>query len=261
MALISTTLYKNLIDRLAKQGSLIKAGFNNTLGGTKLYPRVHESVPTDGDFEVENALINSANGVDSNTLSGTFYKNIYTSFVNDLDTHVINKGAPSTDSFLNISGINADVEFSDIWYRVKGQKLNARNVFQSDANILMGTYFPTGSGTGVFTAGTAVGTGTGDVSPTNYAAAKTVLIPVGPVGSDTQFDLRLVREQPTDGSQAENLSLRIPNATTSGTQFVIPIAGNNIASGYLSVSNILAAGGTSGNGFRLVAIRERDVSL
>lgn len=262
MGLIATSLYKNLCDRAAQQATLAKAGFNNMIAsGTAYYPRVHEGVPVDGDYTVENALITSTNGLDNFNFSGVFFKNVYNSFLSDLDSHVQNKGAPSTDSYLNTSGINLHPDFDDIWFRCKGIHLDARNVFFSDANVLMASYFPTGSGTGVFTTGTDVGIGTGKTSPTNHAAAKAVLIPVGPVGSATQINVRTLFEQSTDGSQAGFANILIPNGTTSGTQFILPINPGDLASGILSVSNIVVAGGTSGNGFIVMAIREREITL
>ncbi len=262
MGLIQNHIASGIFDRIAHQANAIKSTFNTeTSAGTPLYQKIHSNVNPFGDFDVEDALISAAHGVDANTLSGTFFKNVYSTILSDIDSHVSAKGAVSTDSWLNISGLNLHPDLDDVYFSCKGSHLNARNVFHADANVLVATYAATGSGTGVYASVTPIGTGTGKVTPTNHAAAKMVLIPVGNVTADAQFNLRLLQEQPTDGSQASNYNVVVPNSTLSGTQFPIQIAPGNIASGYLDVTNIVVAGSTSGNAFRVYAIREREIAL
>ena len=148
MGLINNSLFSGLADRIAKQAEVYKAGLNNGLGGTKYYPRIHTGVPGDGDFEVENDLISAANTIDNNTISGTMFKNVFTTFINDLESHVLGENAPSFDSFLNTSGINTHPDFEDVFFRSKGVHLDARNTFFSEANILVASYFAAGSGSG-----------------------------------------------------------------------------------------------------------------
>jgi len=179
MGLIANNVFSGIADRLAGQAQQLKAAINSGQNtGTKLYPRIHTGVPTNGDFEVENALINSANDIDTNSISGSTFRATYTSFLQDLETHVLNNNADSFDSWLNTSGLNVHEDFEDIWFQVKGTRLDSRNVFFPDENILAASYAALSSGTGTFTAGTDVGTGSGKVSSTNYAAAKMVLVPV-----------------------------------------------------------------------------------
>lgn len=256
MGLIQNHILSGLADRLAQQATLLKSAINTTTPGSTFYKRVHTGVPTDGDFDVENDLISAANGIDENTMSGNLFKNVYSTFFSDLETHGINQNAVSFDSWLNISGVNVHPNFEDAWYQSKNTHLDARNVFFSDANILVATLEVTSSGVGTYTAGTAVGTGTGKVSSTNYAAAKMVLVPVKDVGAANQVNLRLTKENPTDGSDTDHANIVVGGSVTSGIQFQVNGSGT-----FLNVSNMVPAGGASGDVFRVYALLERGISL
>lgn len=264
--MISNSLFSGIADRIAAQVLQFKVGINSGMNtGTPNYKRIHTGLNgPDGDYEIENALINAAHAVDTNTISGTMFKNLYTAFLNAIETHVLDNDAEDFDSWLDTSGINVHPEFEDAWYQVKGSHLDAVNVFYPHDNLLVASTFPTASGTSTYTAGTPLGTGTGKLSSTNYAAGKFVLVPVGTVGSETIINLRLLKESgQSSGSTADSCNIRVPNATTSGTQFPInwELSGINSSNMYLDCNNIVTLGGTSGNGFRVYAIKERTVRL
>lgn len=261
MGLIPNNVFSGIADRLAAQAGLVKhyitSGFRN---GTFVYPRIHTGIPADGDFTVENDLISAANGIDNNTVSGSMFKSVYNTFIQDLESHVVNQNGVSIDSWLNVSGINVHSDFEDIYYQVKNSHLDGRNVFFPDANILVATFTSTGSGTGTYASNTPVGTGSGDVSTTNYAQAKLLLIPIQNTGADIQVNLRLTKENLAGGTNTDSCNILIPSGTTSGTQFPV----NNVISGgheYLNVSNILVGGGDGDDVFRVYAVRERDIIL
>lgn len=261
MGLITNHMAKTLMDRVASQANLwqyyITSGQNV---GTRYYVTVHSGLSSQGDYEVEDALIDAAFGIDDNTISGTMFKNIFSTFVQDLDAHVVNKGAVSFNSWLNISGINVHPAFDAVYHAVKSTHLDGRNVFFADDNILVASFTSTGSGTGTYASSNPISTtGTGAVSSTNHAAAKLLLIPIQNTGADIQLNLRLLAENPSTGTQADSCNILIPSGTISGTQFSV----NNAISGgnnYIDVTNILAAGGDGNDVFRVYAINERAIN-
>lgn len=261
MGLISSNVLSGIVDRVAAQVELFKTAFNSAIAtGTPYYQRVHVGVGTPaGDYDVEYALINPANTVDTNTFSGTFYNSTYSQLVNALETHVLAKNSPSFDSFLNISGVNVHPNFDDVYYRIKATHLLARNVFFADANKVVATFSVTGSGTGTYASVSPVGTAPDSrYSPAtaNNAAAKLYVVPTATVGSTTVLNLQLLKENPAGGTTTDSDNITINSAVTSGTQFLVK-GGQPM----LNVTNIVNAGGTGGNAFSIIAVRERAVSL
>lgn len=259
--LIATPTLSGILDRVAKQALELKAGITNCFGGTEFYTRVHTGVPANGDYDIENALIDGARAVDTNTISGALFRTTYSTLVQSIESHGTTFNAQSFDSWLNVSGLNVHPDFEDVWYRVKNVHLDAVNVFFSDANILVASFTSTGSGTGTYTSSNPVGTGTGKVSATNHAAANMVLVPVQDVGGDIQINLRLTEENLAGGTRTNKFdNILVPSGTLSGTQFPV---NNRISGGhmYLDVHNIVAAGGDGNDVFRVYALREREIRL
>jgi len=262
MGLIANHILSGMTDRVAAQVAAFKNGFNSAvLSGTRYYIRVHDGVGAPpGDYDVENALITPSNTVDQNTFSGSFFRTTYQDLVTALENHVIAKNAVSFDSFLNTSGVNVHPDFDEVWNRVKGSHLLARNVFFSDANISMATFESTGSGTGTFTDGTQVGTGsiTTKYVPgtSNYAAAKAVAVPNQNVGADIVLNIQLLKENLAGGTVVDSANVSITSGTASGTQFQV-----NVGTDYLDVTNIVAAGGDGDDVFTVFALKEREVNL
>jgi hypothetical protein len=256
--MINYTTFSGIADRVAYEVDLLKTAINNGFTvGTPFYPRVHIGAGTYGDYSLENDLISSARSIDTSTISGTMLKNIYQTFISALETHTLNNGAVSFNSWLDISGINVHPSFDDAWYASKGTHLDAVNVFNSNDNVLVARYDATGSGTGTYYSVTPIGTGTGAVSATNHAASKLVLVPVCDTTADAQINLRLLREAgQSSGSTADSANIVIPSGTLSGTQFEV-----NATNAYLDCNNIVGAGSTSGNTFRVYALLERGISL
>ena len=260
MGLINNNQFKAILDRVASQGQLwqyyLTSGQNV---GTKYYITIHSGLPPQGDFDVENDLISAANGADTNTISGTMFKNIFSTLIQNLESHGTNRGAASFNSWLNISGINVHEAFDAVYFAVKGSHLDGRNVFFNEDNILVSTFTSTSSGAGTYASNNPLSTtGTGAFSETNHAAAKLLLIPIQNTGADIQFNLRLLAENPSTGTITGFSNILIPSGTTSGTQFPV----NNVISGghnYIDVTNILAAGGDGNDVFRVYAIREREI--
>jgi len=261
MALISNNILSGVADRIAQQVTEFKVGFNAAVAsGTKYYIRVHNGVGAPaGDYDVENALITPCNTLDQNTFSGTFFRTTFQDVINALDTHVLAKNAASFDSFLNISGINVHPNFDEVWHKIKSTHLLARNVFFADANISVATFTSTGSGTGTFTEGTAVGTSPDSryaPGTSNYAGAKLVVVPNQNVGANITLNLQLLKENSAGGTTTGSTNIAITSGALSGTQFVVD-SGNP----YLDVTNMVAAGGDGDDVFTVLAIRERTIAL
>jgi len=261
MALISNNVLSGVADRVAEQVTQFKVGFNAAIAsGTRYYIRVHNGVGAPaGDYDVEYALITPCNTLDQNTFSGTFFRTTFQDVINALDTHVLAKNAVSFDSFLNISGVNVHPNFDEVWHKVKSTHLLARNVFFADANISVATFTSTGSGTGTFAEGTAVGSSPDSryvPGTSNYAAAKMVIVPNQTVGSDIVLNLQLLKENASAGTSTGSTNISITSGISSGTQFLVD-SGNP----YLDVTNMVAAGGDGDDVFTVLALRERDIAL
>lgn len=261
--MLPISVLSGIADRMAEQVAIDKVAFTSGMRtGTYMYQQIHKGVGVVGDYQAENALIAAAYGVDNNSVSGTAFKSVYSSIVTALEQYYVDRGAISFDSYCDISGINFHPNFEDAWYQVKGTHLNAVNVFYPADQLTLATYFATGSGTGTFTSVNTLGTGTGKVSATNFAAGKLILVPINTVqGTVAQLNILLTRESgQSSGSTATFDNLRIPAATTSGQQYPIgnwANSGINNLTTFLSVSNIIGGGATSGDGFRVLALRER----
>lgn len=262
--MILNSVASGIFDRVAAQVQMYKFGIQSgaQVGLGLFYPRVHRGSGQDGDFSVENALINSAHSVDINTISGTMFKNLYNSFFNDFETHVLNANSPSFNSWLNISGLNVHPNFEDAWYQTKGQHLNAVNVFFANDNIKVATYTVTSSGAGTYASVLPIGTGTGSVSPTNFAAAKFLVIPSQSTVSGVQINLRLLKEDgQSSGTLSDSANIAITSGVLSGIQLPVNWLDSNSGNYYLDCNNIVALGGYQNDVYNIYAVRERNIVL
>lgn len=261
--MIINSVLSGICDRIASQAGAIKSTINSGVNtGTPFYLRVHQGVGANGDYPVENALIGASNGLDTNTVSGTMFKNLYGTMISALIAYVQTVGAADLDSFLTVSGLNVHPDFEDAYFQSQNSHLNAINVFFSEPNLLVATYTVTGSGTGTYASVQPVGTGVGKFnSANNRAAAKFVLVPNQNVTSTVQINVRLVGENGNIGSPGTVAgfdNIRLATGVTSGTQIIIQ-SGTGI--GWLNANNIVAAGGGGTDVFSVFAIQERKIFL
>ena len=284
MPLMSLNVLSGISDRISAQANLLKFAINSGMGtrnGTGYYQRIHQGADqVGGDFFLENSFINDANTIDNNTVSGTLFKSVFSSFIQDLDTYFIAKGFTGTDQFIQISGITATgtlqgqsnnlgaaaqecnavhvpANFEDVYFQVKGVHLSAASVFFPQDNILVASYVATGSGTGTFTSNNPIGTGAGSVSATNHAAARMMLITSGNMGAAAaQVSLYLSAPNLAGGTNPAGCNILLPASTISGIQTAINTSGQ-----YLNVTNMIVAGGTVGDGYQVWAIKEREQFL
>lgn len=260
MSLIQNNVVSGLTDRVSYQANAYKSTFNTNKAGTPLYVRIHTGVSaTTGDYDIENALIDGSNAADNNTISGSMFKNVWSQFVTDLESHVIDHNAVSFNSWLNISGINVHSDYADVYFQCKGSNLDGRNVFFPDANLLVATNTVVSSGANTYASVLPVGAGTGSWSSTNYAAAKMVLVPVQNIYSGTIVNLQLLAENLAGGTTTTSANISLPVTSTailSGTQYPI-----NSSAPYLDVTNIRSLGGAAADVYRVYALRERTIAL
>lgn len=264
----SFQLLSGLFDRMGAQAGLLKFAINSGVNtGIGYYQKIHDNVPwPQGDYFTESALITDAYGIDSNSISGTLFKNVYSSLVQDIENLLISKGgAASLDAYLTSSGLRISQNAEDVYYQCRSQHLSACNVFFPQDNIKVAKFVVSSSGVGTYTSLTPVGTGgTTAFSPgtTNYGNARMLLIPIQTMVAQAQINLQLTLQPQYPGASAipDSTSIRILNGVTSGIQFPF-ISQFSTTSGFLNVSNILVAGGTVGDEYDVFAIRERETVL
>lgn len=244
MAIIPNSLFEGLADRLAEQADLMSTAFTDAqqVGGGFFYPRIHSGVASLGNFAVENTLISSANALDQNTLSGTTFSNIYSDVINAHEAHAVAEGASDLNAFLNVSGINVDPYYEEVFFQVKGSHLEGRNVFL-DRQLDMGTVDITSSGVGTFTDDQALGIGAGVVSSTNHAAAVIDAIPTVAMVADLTLAVQLQEEVPFpgDGERAVSRNVTITSGVLSG----VPTELGTGSETFLDVTDVIIAGGST----------------
>ena len=260
MAVISNTLLETLVDRAAKQGEHIESGLTAaSLEGTGyFYYKVHSGVGLAGDSDVEEDLIESAADLDEDFTVANSLRLIMSDFINALDTHVRNMGAQGLNAYLTTSGVNVHDYFAEEFDAVKGQDLDAINVFCPE-ELTLGTVCITGSGEGAWTDGDVVGTGTGSWSSTNHAAARLVVeLQANGSGegicSGVELQLCLTKEDLT--SELKTISI------TSGTgPLVRTDVGTHPTDEYIDVTSAIWAGGCSGTCLKILNEIERTIVL
>lgn len=258
--MIINSVLSGICDRIASQVSAYKFAINSGVNnGRPFYLRIHAGVGAEGDYDVEDALIDAAHGLDTNTVSGTMFRSLYSDMMNDLESYVQDRGAEDFDAYLNVSGVNVHPDFEDAWFQAKGTHLDAVNVFFSEPNLLVATYTVTGSGTGTYASVQPVGTGTGKFSAANNrAAARFILVPNQNVTSTIQLNPRLVREDGVGGTSAGFDNIRLASGIVSGTQILL---NSGVGIGWLNCNNIVAAGGGGTDVFSIFALQERKIFL
>jgi hypothetical protein len=262
MPIVAPELFKGIADRLSKQWQfLVNATQEVTAkGGGLFYPRLHDGTGVGGNYSVEGDLIAAANSTDTILHdSGIMADSYFATLINALNTHVTNQGADDLNAYLNISGINVSAYYEEVYYQVRGSHLEARNVFSPYDQETMATVDVSASGVGVFTDGVALGTGTGDVSTTNHAAGMLhIVLQSGITPTDTILNLQLLAELYPDGSVATSANVTVPAGTAAGELISVGTSGVNT---YLDVTNVITAGGVSGEQFKVLSQLERVIAL
>jgi len=259
MSIIANSLFTGVADRVAKQAEIQSTAFTQSQaqGTGKFYPRIHDGVGVGGNYDVENAMIRSANSLDNDTFSGVptanFWASAYSDFMSALETHTQSEGATDLDDFLNTSGINVDPYFERVYFVCKGSHLDARNVFM-DTPVELGVVDVISSGVGTFTEEAVIGTGTGKVDDTNHAAAQLHAIPQATISSDLVLDMSVFAEDVADGRVLTSRNVTIPGGTAGGTLVSIGTSG---VDKFLEVDSVLIAGGTTSDQVKIVSQVER----
>lgn len=257
MSIITNVSFIGIADRVAKQAEEIASGLDaanqegDGLGWH--YTRVHSGVGL-GDSDVEEDLVAAAADLDEDFENEDSFSLVFRSWVNALDTHVRNQGSNGLDAFLETSGINVHDYFAEVFEAVKGSKLSAINVF-CPRELTLASLCPAGSGTGAWSDGDVLGTGSGDVSDTNHAAAKLVAeIRNSTLCSGIEIDLCLTKE---DGT-SEWKTVHINAGAVAGDRTDV---GTHPGDAYLDCTNVVFTGGCSGICVDIKSEVERAIAL
>ena len=258
MGIITNVSFEGIVDRIAKQAEHLAGGLTAAKqvgAGLGLhYTRVHSGVGL-GDSDVEEDLVAAAADLDENFLNADSFALVMNGWISALDTHVRNQEANGLDAFLETSGINVHDYFAEVFEAVKGSKLSAINVF-CPTELTLASICPSGSGVGVWTDGDVLGTGSGEVSDTNHAAANLVveLRNDDMCVSGMEIDLCLTKE---DGT-SEVKTVNIPAGTSMGDRLDV---GTHPGDAYLDCTDVVFTGGCSGLCCYLISEIERTIAL
>lgn len=239
---IPKSVLEGSADRLAKQTELLRAAIVSSTaeGGGYHYPRIHAGTPSTGLFGTENDLISSANALDTSKITdSSILPSLFRDYINDFNTHASNENFTDFNTMISGLGLNVDPQFDTAWEEVKGSHLWGENVY-SDTVITLATMDVSSSGVGVFTAGTALGSGSHQTtSSTNRAAGMLHAVPQGLIGAtDIILDIRLTNENDV----AVHKNVTISAGTAASTLVSVGTSGIDF---YRSVTNIVLAGGTN----------------
>lgn len=250
MAVIDLWVFSGVADRVAKQAEHVKSGLDLAYGGDLKY---YERVTSTDDYDVEYDLITPAEDLDNDFSHTTILSTIFRDLVNALETHVTGESYDDLDAYLTDKDIDVSWHFDDAYNATKGNHLNAINVF-GDVVPNLGEWEATGSGTGTFTDGSIVGTGTGKTSSTNRCETLLEAYCVTAIGgTNLILDITLTDDDGTAASEA----VTVPSGSALGT--TVDIGGTSRY--YVDVTNIRAAGGTSGDKIRIRSKIKRTVIL
>ena len=266
---IGKTLFEQLSDRIAWQAKQVSSGLDLArdpdfagYGGYKRYRRIHSGIDVTGDYTAENTLISSAESLDDGTNldRNSHLTTIFSAVIGADGTYATNLGFSDLDGYLYQSGINVAPEYEITYYYVNGSHLRAVNVFGPSVNP-MGTVVFSSSGVAVFTDGSVVGTGTGTVSNSNHAAANIEVVVNSGIGANPiHLDIYATIEGASDGTtEARTLTLEIPNTAVVGNVYPVGTTGNK-GDMALDVTNVIVAGGASGDALIIRSKQERTIA-
>lgn len=211
MAVIADSIFEGVVDRIAKQFDLMYDAMvlATGQGGGYHYTRITAS----DDYDVEQELGADLYDLDNTDL--TYSVALVPTFrdaINALENHVRAQGYTSLDGFLTDESLHVSSEFADIYYYVKNTRLSANNVFPPV--VEMGRFQVIAAASGLFTDGSALGTGSGSYDGSHYAAAEIeAYIPSGVTIGSVDLHITLNCVEP-DGDPAINIV--IPALSTYG---------------------------------------------
>lgn len=240
MAVLSNSAFQDHADRLAKQFQI----FRDAIAAASASGTSHYNIAAaeaENNYSMINALADNYSTFDTAIASeSTLLRNVLAYAINADVSHATTEGASSLDAWLSRSGIDVHEYYADAYYMVKGSRMQAVNVFKA-VPVHLASYHGTDSGVGTFTAGTALGTGSGTQSSTNFCGEQIeVYVASGLGASDIQFKLRVTAE----GGTGSYVNVTVPASSPAGT--IVDVGSSSDA--YVSIDTTLCsvAGGTAG---------------
>jgi hypothetical protein len=160
--------------------------------------------------------------------------------------------------FMTDNNLLVHKNFSTINNSRVGNTLPAANVFRPDQIIL--ATITMGSGAVSFTAGTALGSGSGNQADTNYGPQQLVAVLVPAGGSLAAAWSFTVNAQDSTITMQTSAPIAFTAGSPAGTSIVITAPGSTNKF-YQVVSALLVAGGSPGDQVFITQIVERQISL
>jgi len=240
MSVLSKSAFEDHADRLAKQLEILREAIAAaSASGTSHYNIC--AAEAENNYSMINALSDNYTAFDTAIASETtLLRSVFSYLINADANHATTEGAASLDAWLTASGIDVHEYYADAYYMVKGSRMQAVNVFKA-VPVHLASFHGTDSGVGVFTAGTALGTGSGSQSATNFAGAQLEAYVASGLGaSDLQFKLCVVAE----GGTSSFVNVTVPSGSSAGT--VVDIGSSSDAYVSIDTTQSSVAGGTAG---------------
>jgi len=262
MALMNTTVFKGIADRMAKQYSYIKVCFDAvsaTGNGTKYYDRVTGTE----DPDVELAMLQASYNADNEFITNTPQKitrglSSFTSLVSSFESHLQREGTLTTRTW-DAYCADQDVRVSDytnqVYYARNNAYMNARNVF-CEVDTTLASVEMTGETALTFTDGDNFGDGgaTTKANGSNFAGAQLEAVITG---SQTIAAL-VVDIAGLDESGAVKTVTSVTIAGAHGAKVAIGTTTDK----WVDITSVTGiSGGVSADEFELHNIKERTIEF
>lgn len=259
MALMNTSVFTGYADRIAKHYSMLKTTLASmSASGTPYFTRISAT----DDAEVEIPMVEKSNTFDvfiSASGAATDLSRLitpYTALITGFENHLKKNGLGRTwDEYCADQDVRVSEYTNEVHYAKHRRYMNASNVF-SETEFTLGTCAVDPSGI-VFTDGDNLGDGTSTnkADGSNFAAARLKAV-VTSSNITSPISLQIVGLDETGQNDTINSLNNV--AGPSGTEIVLTPASGR----FVDVTNVsLVSGGTVGDTFNVVTIKERDIAL
>jgi len=156
---------------------------------------------------------------------------------------------------LAAQGLRVSEHYADVFYLARNTNLDAAVVFKQDA-VTMGTLVVTAPGSGTFTDGSALGSGSGAYSSTNMAAQNLEVVVTDQVIGGVNLVLNITCKKADTTTEVKQVTVTAGSAV--GTVFPIGTSSDE----YIDVTAIsVSAGGTAGDTVIVRQVVQRPIHL
>ena len=259
---MTTTVFKGVADRMAKQYSYIKVCFD-ALSTTGVGDDYYERITNTDDPDVELAMLQPAYNADIEFEKNTPQKitrglSAYTNLVSSFEAHLQREGSLSNrtwDGYCESQDVRVSDYTNQVYYARNNDYMKARNVF-SEEDATFASAKMTDASTLTFTDGTDFGNGSADAKAdgSNFAGTQIKAIITG---SNSISSLVINIE----GLDEEGVSKTLNGVSISGTPGTEIVIGTD-SDRWVDITNITrTSGGTTDDEFEIHNIKERTIEL